>query len=564
MKTSEQGKKETRTTAVSSLRPTRLVVTLTSALAAPLVHAFPITTDVPDLTVEWSNTIRYGLAERVKSQSPTLISSPLSANQDDGNRAFNRGLVSNRIDLFSELDLHYSNFGARFSGAGWYDQVYNHGNDDSNAATFNPRSVPPGQFTQTARDLHGRRIELLDAFVFGKGDVGGLPISFRGGRYALLWGESLFFGNNGIAGIQSAVDIIKLSSVPNALFRETIRPDEQISGQLQLNADVSVGAYYKFSWEKNRLPAAGTYFASTDIINGGERLLTGGAFPTGAPRAFFRTDDQKAKNSGQGGVQLRYSATTNWDLGLYALQYHDRNPQIYQYGGVGVSPVTGQIGLYKLVYAENVKAFGASAATSYGPLSLSAEGSVRRNAPLVSDGQAVPPGVAADNDTNPRYAVGNTGHLQMSFIYTMDPNPLAREASLVGEVAVNRRLSVTKNPAALAAYAHRDALGLRLVYTPTYRQVLPGLDISVPTGGGYFPKGKSSAVANFGPDKGGDYSVGVSGAYLDVWRFSLTYTGYYGPANTFLIASPAGTPTVSFGQSFKDRDFVALSLSRAF
>jgi Protein of unknown function (DUF1302) len=543
-----------------------VVAALGTLLAAPPANAFPITTDVPELTMEWSNTIRYGLAERVKSASPALFNSPpLSVNQDDGDRAFHRGVISNRVDLFSEFDLRYSNFGARVSGAAWYDQVYNRTNDNTSAASFNAVSVPSNEFTKTARDLHGRKAEFLDTFVFGKGTLGDLPVSFRAGRFALLWGESLFFGSNGIAGTQSAVDIIKLSSVPNAVFRETIRPDAQISGQVQFNAGLSAGAYYKFSWQKNRLPAVGSYFASTDIINGGERLLTGGAFPTGAPRAFFRGEDIEAKNSGQGGVQLKWRPAADWDLGFYALKYHDRNPSIYQYGGVGVSPVTGQIGLYKLVYAENVKAFGTSLNTSFGSLSFSAEASVRRDAPLASDGQAVAPTVTADNNANPLYAVGNTGHLQASFIWTMDPNAFAREASLVGEVAFNRRLSVSKNPNALAAFGERDALGLRLIYTPTFRQVLPGLDISVPIGGSYFPKGKSTAVSNFGVDKGGDYAVGVAGAYLDVWRFSLNYTGFYGPENTFLILNkPGGTPTASFGQSLKDRNFVALSLSRTF
>src|SRR5207247_1877709 len=150
--------------------------------------------------------------------------------------------------------------------------------------------------------------------------------------------------SNGIAGTMSSVDVIKLASVPNALFREVIRPDPQVSGLLQITSDLSFGAYYKFGWQSNRLPPAGSYFASTDILIGGERLFAGGApFPSGAPRAFFRDRDQFASYSGQGGLEVKWRpAGSNVDLGFYAIRFDDHSPQIYQYPGVGVSPVTGQ------------------------------------------------------------------------------------------------------------------------------------------------------------------------------------------------------------------------------
>jgi hypothetical protein len=544
-----------------------IVLGMTSVLGAPLAHGFEIDTGMPDLSARWDNTLRYGLSQRTEKPSEGLTNSPpLTRNQDDGDRSFNRGIISNRLDLLSEFDAKYGNFGLRLSGAAWYDSVYNETNDNDSPGTVNARSVRYNHFTDGARDLHGQDAELLDAFVSGKGELGDIPGSFRLGRHSLLWGESLFFGNNGIAGTQSAVDVIKLSSVPNALFKETIRPDNQISGQLQLTPEFSIGAYYKFSWEENRFPAAGTYFASTDIINEGERLFTSGPpFPGGVPQALFRGKDVDAKDSGQGGVQLKWRPeNTDVELGVYAVRYHDRNPVIYQYPGVGFNPATGQIGTYKLLYPEGITTYGISANTTLGNVSLAGEVSVRRNATLVSDAQIITQGMLADNNDHPRYAVGNTAHAQTSFIWTLEPNLVAQESTLMGELAWNRTTSVTKNPQAVAALAERDAWGYRLLYTPSYRQVLPGLDISIPIGGSYFPKGRSSAVSGFGVDKGGDFNLGVAGAYLDVWRFSLTYTAFYGKENTFLVQSPAGSPTFSFDQSLKDRDFVSLSLSRTF
>ncbi len=72
-------------------------------------------------------------------------------------------------------------------------------------------------------------------------------------------------------------------------------------------------------------------------------------------------------------------------------------------------------------------------------------------------------------------------------------------------------------------------------------------------------------MGGFGTHQGGDFSIGVSGAYLDVWRFSLSYTGFHGHEGVFLRARPAGVPgpnVFSFDQAFKDRNFVAFSLSR--
>ena len=95
--------------------------------------------------------------------------------------------------------------------------------------------------------------------------------------------------------------------------------------------------------------------------------------------------------------------------------------------------------------------------------------------------------------------------------------------------------------------------------TPSTR-IVPGLDLSVPLGLSYFPRGKSSAVSGFGVNHGGDMNIGVSGAYLEVWRFSLNFTHFYGPEGTFLN----GSGQFSYLQSLKDRDYVSLAVSRAF
>lgn len=534
------------------LRP--LAVAITTVLATG-AHALEIETGNPDLQLRWDNTVKYSIAGRVKEPSDKLTA---TVNEDDGDRNFDRGLISNRVDLFSEADVSYKGFGARVSGAGWYDTVYNRSNDNDSPATANSISVPFDEFTSDTETLHGRKAELLDAFVFGRFDLGESKATFRIGQHTLLWGESLFFGANGIAGGQAPVDIVKALSVPNTQFKELIRPTQQFSGQLQLGPDVSIGAYYQWRWEKNRFPEAGSYFSTLDLLDeGGERLIVGApVVPGGEPLAFFRGDDIEAKDSGQGGIQMRFRVGET-DYGLYAIRYHDKSPQLYLRPGA-INPVSGQIGEYLWVYPENIRAYGASFSHTFGDYNVAGEISARRNTPLASDGQTDLTGTA-DNDGNELYAVGNSLHAQISWLATLGPSFIANEADFLGEVAWNRRTSITKNSGALNPNADRDAANIRVSYEPRYRQAFPGVDLSVPVGFG-FGIGNSSVVGAFNGDHVGDLSIGLNALYLNDWRFGVSYTHYFGPEGTFIDSENHG----SYKQSLKDRDFVSLSVQRTF
>lgn len=541
---------------------------LTLALAAAVgacalpAHAFQIDTNNENLSIRWDNTFKYSNAFRVHGQDSRMTSGdPFSANTDDADRNFDRGLISNRLDWLGELDVVYARrYGMRLSGAAWYDDVYNRRNDNDSPATSNRFSGPHDSFNPTTRTMHGRNAELLDAFVFGGFDIGGTRLNLRAGQHSLLWGESLFFGSNAIAGAMAPVDVIKLASVPNTQFKEAILPVPQVSAQWQLNSNLSLGAFYQFQWRPNRLPAAGSYFSGLDFQpDGGEAMLI-----PGSPFPLHRGDNQDARNSGQGGIQIRFSAADT-DFGLYAVRFHDKSQQIVN--SIAMTPFGPNPVSYQLVYPEDITAFGASASHTFGDMQLSIEASIRHNQPLAStaanDLSALLGTAASDNRDNPAYAVGRTAHINVSTLWTLPPSPLAQEASLTGEMMWNRVLSVTKNAGALDPRSMRDAFALRVVLEPTYRQVLPGLDISVPIGLGWSPKGSRSQA--LGPslpaEGGGDINIGVKGSYLDAWKFSMTYTHFYGPRDTMMSGFP---PTFTYGQFMKDRDFVAMSVSRTF
>ncbi|SFB38214.1 Protein of unknown function [Pseudomonas sp. NFIX10] len=529
------------------------------------VQAFDFDTGNPDIRARWDNTLKYSSAWRTKSPSSQLTSTGGGAlNGDDGDRNFGKGLISSRLDLLSEFDISYQNFGARLSGAAWYDDVYNKKNDNTSPGTVNSTSVDYDHFTDATRKLHGRQGELLDAFVYGKGELGDMPVSGRLGQYAMQWGESLFYGMNGIAGGMAPIDVVKGISVPNTQFKELIRPVNQMSGQLQLTPDVSVGAYYQFEWEANRLPGSGSYFSSFDSIGAGnERLLVGAPlFPGAGPLAFYHGDDKQAKDSGQGGVQIKWR-TEDYDFGVYAIRFHDKSPQlVITPNFANLNPLTGEAGSYSWAYPEGIKALGASFSTTVDAFNIAGELSTRWDQPLAStNGRTLLPGEAVSNNaSDATYATGRTLHANLSWLATLGPNFLAQETSFLGEFAWNRTLSVTHNPEAVDPNADRDAWSFRTVYEPMYRQAFSGMDISVPFGVSYTHGASESLGTAFGSNRGGDINIGLKGNYLNTWNLGLTYTHYYGPANTFLDASSNYT----FEQTMKDRDFVAFSVSRTF
>ncbi|CAH0125232.1 DUF1302 domain-containing protein [Pseudomonas mediterranea] len=510
-----------------------------------------------DWRLRWDNTIKYSQAWRLQGADDHLTNASTAGGlypsiQGQGDRNFSRGLVSNRLDLFSEMDLSRENYGLRLSGAAWYDDIYNKDTDDS----ANPH------FLSDTRELHGRDAELLDAFVFLRGDVGDASQgTLRLGRHSLIYGESLFYGSNGIAAAQGPTDVVKLLSVPGTQFKEILRPVNQVSGQLQINPQLSVGAYYQFEWERSNVPGAGSYLSDNDGIGKGA-----GDWTEVFGNTTVHAPDIEAKNSGQGGLQLRFKPEgTELELGFYAAQYHDKTPSaLYAYLDGAAAAATGLpiLNSYRQVFAEDIKTVGASFSTAYGPFNFAGETSVRWNAPLVSNLQVVTPGTAADNNGDALYAKGKTAHVNLSTIYLLSPGALWDGGSVLAELAWNRTLSVTDNPGALDPNTTRDATALRVLAEPAYFQVADGLDLSVPVGFGVGLDGRSSAVSKggFGNSHAGDWSVGLKATYLQRWDFGINYVNFFGKAAAGL--NEAGN--FSYAQSLADRDFVSMYVKTTF
>ncbi|MCW2294993.1 hypothetical protein M2262_005043 [Pseudomonas sp. BIGb0408] len=525
-------------------------------IAAP-AQAAQIDLGSSDWQLRWDNTLKYSQAWRLHGADDRLTDASTAGGlypsiQGQGDKNFSRGLVSNRLDILSEVDLSHQNYGMRVSGAAWYDHIYNQDTDSSEQ----PR------FLSDTRELHGRDAELLDAFVYLRGDLGEVSQGvLRLGRHSLVYGESLFYGGNGIGAAQGPTDVVKLLSVPGTQFKEILRPVNQISGQLQINPQLSIGAYYQFDWERSSLPGAGSYLSDSDAIGEGS-----GDLQQVFGNRTVHGKDIEARNGGQGGMQIRFKPEgTELELGLYAAKYHDKAPSgLYAYIDGPAAAATGLpiLGEYRQVFAEDIKTVGASFSTAYGDFNFAGETSIRWDAPLVSNLQVVAPGQLADNADDALYAKGRTAHVNLSTIYLLPPSALWDGGSVLAELAWNRTLSVTDNRAALDGNTTRDATALRVLAEPAYFQVADGVDLSVPIGIGMVLDGRSSAVSKsgFGNSHAGDWSVGLKATYLQRWEAGLNYVNFFGATGAGL--NEAGD--FSYQQSLADRDFVSLYVKTTF
>ena len=528
------------------------------AMMALPVAAAPIDTGNPLLRVYWDNTAKYSVGVRVENQDGDIAAKTTGpeTNTNDGDNNFDPGLISNRVDLLSEFGLNYDRkYGFRVSAAAWYDDVYHRKNDNPGTAV-NHTSTPYNEFTKATKELHGGDYELLDSFVYGNFTPGDMRFNVKAGRFTQLYGESLFFGSNGIAAAQTSLDLVKALSVPNSQFKEIMRPTNQVSVQAQVTPEWSVGAYYQLEWRKNRLPGAGSYFSFADFVDaGGETLSL-------APGTnVYRGQDIEARNTGQGGFQVKY-APGDVEYGLYAAQYHDKMPQFYARPGVNAK--TGYVGDYMQVFGEKIRTVGGSVSTLVGDTNVAVEASYRTNMPLVATGNAVVAGATADNDKQAMYPTGKTLHLNVSSISVFNENEIWDGASLLAEFAANRRMSVDKNANQLDPRATQHAGAVQFLLTPEYFQVYPGVDLKVPVGLSYGLFGRSSVNGSLFPSTyGGNVTIGVQADINKTWQAGIGFTHYYGPSGSVVLHGTA-VPELSYNNFHGDRDFISLSIQRTF
>jgi hypothetical protein len=505
---------------------------LLSALGAPARAAEIYAGD--GLDIRWDNTLRYSMALRPLGRSGELLS---YINGDDGDRNFAPGLVSNRFELFSALDLAAGDFGAHVSAAAWYDTAY-HGHTDNDAPATDNSAAPAGQFAPAVRDLQGRHAELADAFAYGNFTLGQIPVSVRAGRQTLLGGESRFFDANSIAAAMAPTDYLKFMTDQGGYGGNMFLPVTQANLTLQPLPWLSLSLYDQFEWRASRQQSDGAFLSYVDYVGrGAARVFL-------SPGRYLTLSPDRGPAAGQYGLLLHASAA-DIDLGFYAMRFRAKDPIAALVPDPALAGQTGAVGYYRLVYPIGVNLYGASFSTDWDGKILAGEISARTNMPLVSYDARTQQSAAPTRF--PYYARGETLHAQISLVGELAETGLWDKAETSAEIATDHILD---GPATIPGTPpfSRFSMKARARFEPHYFQLLPNLDISGVAELGFNISGRGFSY--YAQNEGtGDFRLGLSGTYLSAWKAAIAYVGF------------AGSPS---RQPLADRDFVMLSLERTF
>ena len=372
--------------------PTKLLLTnlirlgsLFSILFSSPASVFAFQFETSEMEGSFDTTVSIGARFRIQSPSVNLIDRhnggavQNAINTDDGNRHFEKGLVSAALKFTHDFELNFRNYGSFIRASYFYDPVVN--NKD--------------HLADKAKERVGHDFDILDAYVFGYFEPAGKSVELRFGNQVINWGESMFISNG--VNVINPVDVSRFR-VPGAEIREALMPTPIIWASQALTENVSVEGFYILKFRHTEIDPMGSYFSSNDVVSDGATHLVAGfgsanengdipgsttPFP---PSAFIisRNVDVDAKDSGEIGFALRWFAPefNETEFGLFAMNYHSRLPVgSFIAGTPGTPPMTAN---YFVEYPENIHMAGVSFNTllPFGGIALQGEYSYRSNMPL--------------------------------------------------------------------------------------------------------------------------------------------------------------------------------------
>jgi hypothetical protein len=315
------------------LRP---VTALVAAILAPgLAHAVDFAAG--GWNGSFDTTLSFGQSWREQGRDPRLIGTAdggtgRSPNIDDGDLNYKKGRVSSAYKMVAELALDHDNYGLFVRGSLLYDDLV----EDSQTART--------PISEAGKDLAGKYLRLLDAFVYGRWDLGGHELDVRAGNQVVNWGESTFIQG----GINAAINHFDVSAlrVPGSELREAYLPQEMLKVSFGVTENLTAEAIALFDWDPTQPEPVGTYFSSNDFVpQGGKQVFLGfGAYSDqgtdftslGGPfienfQAVSRSRSTVPSDSGQYGASLRWfmpDFAQGTELGFYFVNYHSKLPVI--------------------------------------------------------------------------------------------------------------------------------------------------------------------------------------------------------------------------------------------
>ncbi|WP_022980828.1 DUF1302 domain-containing protein, partial [Ideonella sp. B508-1] len=411
-------------------------------------------------------------------------------------------VYTTRFDAYSEYDLSYqSTSGLRLSAAGWYDPSFPSHPRVGPAGAANSSFGPQGNWPSNIKRYYGSGAEMLDSFVYTRVDLGDVPVSFKAGRFAQVWGESVFGGvggSNSIGYAQSPNDGRKSSQNPNASLKETAVPTAQLSLVFNVADNANLSMYRSFEWRPDRVPGSGTYMGFGDGVGGAPYL-----FCNQAAGLCYPYGSSLRGRVGDWGVQ--YKVRPSWVDASVSVNYRQFSEKAPWYAVWDMADGMPGLGQARSVYGRDTKMAGVTFNTTKWDVSWAGELNFRKNAALVSDFSALAPAALGGGNTSvtpTQGARGNTLHALLNAQVVLGKTPLWDTLTIAAEGAVTHLMKVTENAElfqaagsgyapvvcnmgaeaspTVAGCANRTAESLGLYFDPTIYSVLPSVDLEIP------------------------------------------------------------------------------------
>lgn len=340
--------------------------TLTLAvLATGIGSAQAFTFETENLRGNFDSTISVGIGIRTKSpdcnaviqgatgnDAPAGCLAPTSALGDQGDLNYRKGdLFTGYIKGSHEL-LVKAPSDITFLGRVNWVRDFAATNTSGILSATTPPDLTDGLSDAARADLKFKA-RLLDLWVSKSFQIGDQQARVRVGNQVISWGESLFLPG----GINStnAMDIMRLSQ-PGTQLKEVYLPAPMISVASGLGHGLNVEAYVQTDWNASYFPPTGSYWS---VVNG-----------LGKGHDAYGLAEKAPRQWGQWGVALRYQPqATQLNLGVYALNYHDKTPNF--------SLNIDNSGLMGWTYAQDRRLYGVSANFPAGDWALGTELSYR-------------------------------------------------------------------------------------------------------------------------------------------------------------------------------------------
>lgn len=553
---------------------------LTSSFSCSIALALPFSIDA----IEGDFSTDISFTSNWSTQKPNHH----FVGQNNGGRAFSTTHDNNRLnfkrgDNFSrllkvkhKLQLKYEETGIVLSGQYWYDYVAKN------------QHQPFKNISDRGRYVSDRAAgaQWQQAFIYQNYQIKGKQGTVRLGNQLLNWGEGQLI--SGGINVINPMDYREGWRYDMDLQEERV-PVSLLSFSQQLTDQLSTEFFYQLDWKSNSTGNCNSFFAPNDYIAHGcvdnLRVLRSNTVLSAADMATLnaagintnsegvlirRGKDQKAKRSGQFGINFQYFFEPfKTDIGIYFINYHSRTgfvngrmpsqQNIAQANALGALAPEWLAGhsSYFINYPENIHLYGLTLNKDItGDFNWRAELSYRPNMPIqinqielfnVAIGQ--PSTVSANpSQTIKGYERKKLSQFQTSFTKTSNEIMGAKEfkfTSVLGmsylsglgsttyygrEAVFGSAYNCTTNSryCEKKGFTTRFAWGYRLHGEWLYTDVLPRLDLKPNINWLHDVKGYSPSNEAVFIEGRKAITFGVTAEYLKTYYTAINYTNFFG------------------------------------